>query len=217
MAPSPGDAATDPSINLRERLTGVPGLDIDNGLGRVRGNESKYAQVLALFVRGHEPDLRKIPEALRSGELSVAEQLVHALKGTAGLIGATGVACSAAALLTALQQKAARDELDKGCAELATRLGQLLEGLKKAADAAPAIVTPLVIDTARGAEVLHRLEAHLAAGDIAASTLARTESQLLRALLGDTAATLLSAIEIFDFEGALVALRAARQPGKAPT
>ena len=210
MAPLPVAAAVGPAINLRERLADVVGLDIDSGLGRVRGNETKYAQVLALFVRGHEPDLRKIPDAVRFGELSVAEQLVHALTGTAGLIGATAVAGAAAALLTALQQKAARDELDKGCAEMATRLGQLIDGLKKVTDGEPPIATPAVLDTARGAEVLRILEAHLEAGDIAASTLARTENQLLRALLGDAAAALLSAIDVFDFEGALVVLRAAK-------
>jgi len=214
VAPPPVAAAIGSALNLRERLADVAGLDIDNGLGRVRGNESKYAQVLALFVRGHEPDLRKIPEALRHGELSVAEQLVHALKGTAGLIGATAVAGSAAALLTALQQKTARDELDKCCAELATRLGQLIDGLNKVKDSEPPVATAPLIDTARGAEVLRDLEAHLEAGDIAASTLARTENQLLRALLGDAATALLSAIDVFDFEGALVVLRAAKQEGK---
>ncbi len=215
--PLSGAAPVSAAGNLRERLAAVVGLDIDNGLTRVRGNENKYAQVLALFVRGHEPDLQKIPEALRHGELSVAEPLVHALKGTAGLIGATAVARAASALLTGLQQKAARDELDKGCAELVTRLGQLVDGLKKVAAEEPAAaVTAAVPDTARGAEVLRRLEAHLEAGDMAASTLARNESKLLRALFGDAAAAPLSAIEVFDFEGALVALRALKGEEKPP-
>jgi HPt (histidine-containing phosphotransfer) domain-containing protein len=207
--PSPIAAPIMPSANLRQRLAEVAGLDVENGLARVRGDEAKYAQVLALFVRGHELDLQKIPEALHCGQTSAAEQLVHALKGTAGLIGATAVAGAAAALLAALQQKAARDEIDKGSAELATRLGQLIDGLKKAQDDEPAIATEAV-DTARGAEVLRLLEARLEAGDISAGTLARAETQLLRAVLGDAAAALLAAIEVFDFERALAELRAAK-------
>jgi two-component system sensor histidine kinase/response regulator len=207
--PSPIAAPIMPSANLRQRLAEVAGLNVENGLARVRGNEAKYAQVLALFVRGHELDLQKIPEALHSGQMSAAEQLVHALKGTAGLIGATAVAGAAAALLAALQQKAARDEIDKGCAELATRLGQLIDGLKQVQDSEPAIATEAV-DTARGAKVLRLLEARLEAGDISAGTLARAETQLLRAVLGDAAAALLAAIEVFDFERALAELRAAK-------
>jgi DNA-binding response OmpR family regulator len=211
VASSPLPAAAAAPTEIRQRLAGVVGLDIDNGLGRVRGNEDKYAQVLALFVRGHELDLPKLSAALRGGEFGVAEQLVHALKGTAGLIGATAVAGSAAALLTVLQQKAAGDEIDRNYAELATRLDQLIDGLKAAQQVEPAPAPAPPVDAARGVEVLRLLEERLAAGELAASTLARAEDRLLRALLGDAAAAaLLEAIEMFDFEHALVLLGAAK-------
>ena len=216
VTPFPSPLVLDAGPTLRERLSAVAGLDVGNGLGRVRGNEDKYGQVLALFVRGHEADPEKIAEALHCGEMGVAEQLAHALKGTAGLIGATAVAGAAAALLSALQQKTGREAIDQGYAELATQLGQLIASLKQAQDGEPNRAALAVIDTGRGAEVLRTLEACLASGDMAASSLARRENQLLRAVLGEAAEAVLSAIEVFDFEAARLALRAATGKPHSP-
>ena len=59
----------------------------------------------------------------------------------------------------------------------------------------------------RCGEVLGRLEVLLESGDMAAGLLARKEKVFLQQALGSAADPMLSAIEIFDFELALVELR----------
>ena len=54
------------------------------------------------------------------------------------------------------------------------------------------------------------LESLLENGDMDACLLAREESHVLLAALGESGESLLSAIRVFDFERALAELRAAR-------
>jgi hypothetical protein len=61
-------------------------------------------------------------------------------------------------------------------------------------------------DTTRLAEVLTHLETLLRQGDMAAGDLARKETALLRAALGDAAESLLRRIDAFDFDNAAVQL-----------
>jgi PAS domain S-box-containing protein len=194
---------------LKQRLASVPGLDIENGLARVRGNVEKFSQVIALFLRGHESSLDKISKALKAGDVSIAEQLTHALKGSAGLIGATAVAELATALLDSIRLKAGREEIEGSFAALEPVLRQLIDGLKNAQTDEQAD-TRIVVDKKRCNDVLSSLEYLLQNGDMAAEKLANAEQQLLRAALGETGSTMLSAIRIFDFEKALAVLRKAR-------
>ncbi len=92
-----------PSLGLKDLLKKAPGIDIDNALERVRGNEVKYLRILALFLDGHQSDVENISRALDSGQLETAEQLTHSLKGSASLIGATAVSEGATVLLSAIR------------------------------------------------------------------------------------------------------------------
>ncbi len=195
---------------LTQRLVNVPGLDIESGLERVRGKEDKYAQVITLFLRGHEFDVEKIADALNANDLTAAEQLAHALKGSVGLIGASEAAGAATHLLKLIRHKAARDEIDTAYATLADFLRPLIAGLNEVHNGDDEATAPEAVDLSRCKTVLAQLEALLAGGDMAAGDLARTEKPLLQAALGKSSATLLSAIEVFDFELALAELRAAK-------
>ena len=96
---------TPAEANAGNRLARVSGLDVASGLARVRGNEEKYRQVISLFLNSHRDDPDKIVAALAADDHQAAEQVIHALKGSAGLIGAQEVTSEAAALLDALRRK----------------------------------------------------------------------------------------------------------------
>ena len=137
-------AASLPSAQLaalKQRLAGVPGLDVAQGITRLRGNAQKFDQLIGLFLQQHALDVENIAAALAADQQSSAELLVHSLKGSAGLIGATAVAELAAALLSALRQHRGREDIEQHYAALAPQLAALVAGLQQvrlAADTAPA-------------------------------------------------------------------------------
>lgn len=195
---------------LRDALSVIPGLDIESGLARVRGNEAKYTQILTLFVRGHEFDVEKSAAAIVAGEMLVAEQWIHSLKGTAGLIGASDASAAAAALLRTLHERGTAQDIKRDHARLAEAMGQLIAGLKKSLGGEAEDRTPVpVIGPVPARELVSRLKGLLEAGAPAARTLAIEHRPALQAALGGAAERVLASIEVYDFERALNALRAA--------
>jgi len=196
---------------FKRRFSGVPGLDVDKGLARLRGNQQKFKQVIGLFLQQHALDVENIATALAADLMSNAEQLVHSLKGSSALIGATQVAELATALLSALRQHSGREDIELRYAALAPELQTLIAGLQQAQQPPDAEPVPMATADAGDQAQLTALEQLLENGELLALSAAREQSQLLLDALGkEPGAALLSAIEIFDFEGALALLRAAR-------
>ena len=195
---------------FKRRFSDVLGLDVDKGLSRLRGNQQKYKQVIGLFLQQHALDIEKIATALAADQMSSAEQLVHSLKGSSALIGATQVAELATALLSALRQHSGREDIELRHAALMPELQTLIAGLQKAQESPDTEPAPMTT-VQEGQERLTALEKLLENGELLALTAAREQSQFLLDALGkEPGAALLSAIETFDFEGALALLRAAR-------
>ena len=141
--------------------------------------------------------------------MTSAEQLVHSLKGSAGLVGATPVAELATALLGALRQHCGREDIELRYAALAPELRALIAGLQQALGTADTDPVPLPPDD--GDQRLRRLEQLLENGELQALSVTREQSQFLFDALGkESGAALISAIEVFDFERALALLRAAQ-------
>ena len=131
-APQPAPVAPAPEIAaLKQRLAGVRGLDVDQGITRLRGNAQKFDQLIGLFLQQHAFDADKIGAALVADQQSSAELLVHSLKGSAALIGATAVAELAAALLSALRQHRGRKDIERHYVALAPQLTALIAGLQQ--------------------------------------------------------------------------------------
>ena len=203
------------SLPITDRLASVRGLNLQDGLARVRGNEEKYAQVIDLFRRQHDTDAIRIKESVEAGDMVLLEQLTHALKGSAALIGADSVAEAAARLIASIRQKASASEIEAHHETLNRRLHQLIDGLAQIAHdesgATHAAGEESPIDQERCKNILEQLEALLESGDLVANTLAQTEKRVLTQSLGKAGEAMLSAIEVFDFELALSELREARR------
>jgi two-component system sensor histidine kinase/response regulator len=201
-------AETMPELStFRKCLNSTPGLDAEEGIARVRGSEEKYAQIIDLFLRKHELDLEQLADTLVSGDMTQAEQIVHALKGSASLIGAKVCAERAAEVLNLIRHKAAQGEIDAAYQAMAPALRQLIDGLRNARRSDETAPTEGHSDPHRCREILSRLHLLLDAGDLSAGTLAHKESRLLQETLGNEATALLSAIQVFDFALALKELK----------
>ena len=79
----------------------VPGIDIQSGLRRLRGNKKLFRSILSVFLK----DFSKVSEALRDAlngrrlsDMELARALVHKIKGTAGNISAKELHQAALAL-----------------------------------------------------------------------------------------------------------------------
>ncbi len=205
---------------LSRHLAGVSWIDIEAGLARVRNNEDKFRQLIRLFLQEHRGDLKKISAALAESDLQTIEQVAHSLKGAAGLIGAMKVATMAMSLLETVR----KGEDDQGAlfvclTALEAPFHELVEGLDNTGTgvAENAVVENSPTDPValpfldhRARHMLLQLERLLRDGDINATEFARKESENLLNALGKSAETLLAAIDIFDYERALLELQSAK-------
>ncbi len=213
FAPAQAEKASPPpeeraktSSPLSARLGQVPSLDIAGGLARVRGNEDKYVQVISLFLHSHREDAKNISNALSRNDLKQAELIAHALKGSAGLIGAKEVSAFASALVEAIRHEEDASQIEQRHLELLPPLNTLIEELD-AALREPEAEQNTESSPDAPSDVCLELSTLLENGDLAARDLAQKERQCLMALLGPRATTILSAIEVFDFPLALSELR----------
>ena len=206
--PLPPEPPVHTSTPLSARLGQVPSLDVAGGLARVRGNEEKYAQVISLFLRSHRDDAQSITNAMSRNDLKQAELIAHALKGSAGLIGAKEVSALASALVEAIRHDEEANLIEQRHLELLPPLNTLVEELDAALrEPEPEQNTESAPEAP--SDVCLELSTLLENGDLAARDLAQKERQRLAALLGPRATTILSAIEVFDFPLALAELRLA--------
>ena len=91
------------SQNLLD-LPEIDGVDIKEGLKRVRGNIRLYRDLLIKFAAKHSDTGLQISDALYIGDRSTAERIAHTVKGVAGTIGIKQVQLAAEKL-----EKAIRD------------------------------------------------------------------------------------------------------------
>lgn len=193
-----------------ERLAGVMGLDYQLGLQRALGNSRIYANVLTVFCESHEQDAMRFSASLAAHDLVAVGHLAHALKGSAGMIGAMRVSEMAGAIQTACDRSEGLAAMEGLCADLTKEISTLIEGIRAAGAVGNA--PPLAGDKARLGKVLARLESLLEAGDMEAVDLARSEALLLHATLGAAGDSLLQRVNAYDYEEALAILRASGTP-----
>jgi len=82
----------------------LEGVDTQAGLARFAGNAERYRHWLLAFVDESAHWQAQVSAQLASGQLDQARQSAHAMRGRAGMLGASEVQFAAAALEQALEQ-----------------------------------------------------------------------------------------------------------------
>lgn len=72
------------------------GIDVEDALGRVLGNEQLLSRLLGLFL--NDTSLAALEDAIACGDETAAEEAAHTLKGTAGNLSIRPVHETAAAV-----------------------------------------------------------------------------------------------------------------------
>ena len=82
----------------------LPGVDLDEGLGRCGGNRSLFAELLAQFGTLYAATADQIGRMCAAGEIEEAFILIHTVKGAAANLGMKDLAEAAAAVEHALER-----------------------------------------------------------------------------------------------------------------
>jgi len=183
----------------------IPGLDVAAGMNRTLGRWSSYEGLLRKFLAGQAGAPDRLRAHLARGEKVDAERVAHTLKSSAGNIGAAGLQEIAGRLEAALRGTAAADGLESDLAAAARELARLVAAI---AAALPPAAPAAAIDGSAAKRELAQLEALLADDDAQALDFHARHRDLLRAVLGETAAELEAALDACDLEAALNILRA---------
>ncbi|WP_295456577.1 PAS domain S-box protein [uncultured Thiodictyon sp.] len=190
-----------------------PMAGFDTPLGRQEGGWSAdECRHLRTYAQEHGQDMVELRRRLAADEREQARFIVHNLKGVSGTLGAAAVAHAAAALETALRAGANASVCEPLMATLEAAYtavsGAILERLP-GLPVEPSAKHPAAADLK---DLVRRLEALLAVGDIAAAHLFRESEGALRAALGDAATPLARQIESFDYDQARQTLHAIAWP-----
>ncbi|MYM22044.1 response regulator [Duganella sp. FT135W] len=103
-------AEPDPMPVLRRSETPSaprPGIDVHAALERLGGHDALLSQLLSLFAHDFESSLQQIQDAIHSGEMLRAADLVHRIRGAAGNLSANELFKTSTALEDRLREEPA--------------------------------------------------------------------------------------------------------------
>ena len=124
--PSTAPLARAGDAQIVAHLREIPGLNVEAGVYGFRGGPRAYAQLLHRFVISHAQDMAAFDEALASGQVERAIQIVHALRGASGVLAAQRLEECARALEHALRQAAPAQEVNAAVNRCADRFSELM-------------------------------------------------------------------------------------------
>ncbi len=119
------------TTDWRTALAGVDGLDCARGVSIVRGKWPTYLRILRTFVSTQADAGPKLERALADGRLTDVEHIAHALKGSAGNIGALRVFEMAADVCSAIRAGGDAAAVARPVARLVRTLSPLLTALRQ--------------------------------------------------------------------------------------
>jgi two-component system sensor histidine kinase/response regulator len=180
----------------------IEGIDVKGGLHRVGGNVGLYRKLLSSFASSQALVAQQIGDLLQAGDRAAAERAAHSTRGVAGNIGATALSELASRVEKAIRERH-EDE-------------SLLQDLAKACDSAVAAVRAALPDDVvattsdvapASTETVSQLLQYLESGDVAAPDFFAGHRSGLLLVLGERGKSVERAIDDFDFDAALAAMR----------
>ncbi|MFM5148861.1 PAS domain-containing hybrid sensor histidine kinase/response regulator, partial [Aeromonas rivipollensis] len=213
VEPDEQDLPRDMQAGPLAPLDGFPGLDLQQGLAALQGNQDKYLALLRHFASEHHQDMVLLRHHLQTGDSVTATRLVHTLRGVASTLGMADLAQQC----LQLEQRLAEDGLEQPAlmTAIAGALVALRERLGEEAPVPAAELIPLGSQWQR--DLRHQMETLLAQSDTAVIPLFEQYAAPLRLMLGPRSETLARQLKAFNFDGALLTLRQCVESDEPPT
>ncbi|MET0517353.1 MAG: PAS domain S-box protein [Burkholderiaceae bacterium] len=211
QAPLPGAAGgADMSARVMVDADANAALNCEQGL-RLWGNASAWRRALRRFAAEQADGGPRLLALLRGAQWLDARALVHRWRGVAGSLALPALLAAAGPLEDALRLGLHEQVLDKG-EQLARALQQVLEAVAELDAAGASAPMPLGTEPPAGPQggaqtaLLQRMERALKHGELDDAAL----QQLIQRLGVARCAPLIEALDQFDFDAGLQALRALR-------
>jgi CheY-like chemotaxis protein len=191
-----------PSIAPSNGIPAISGLDVEDGLFRVGGNQKLYLRLLRQFEEQQGDSGEQIASALAKGDLDTASRLAHTLKGVAGNVGAKTVHIAAAHLEKLIRDQAAPEDLKQAREQVAVALDELIAQMRVTlAPEIPAQAPATATDPAQSREAAAQLNSLLGQFDPGAADFIETHKSYLRPLFtSEEWAQLMQHAESYSFE-----------------
>ncbi|HMD31427.1 MAG TPA: response regulator [Candidatus Acidoferrales bacterium] len=190
-------------------LPEIEGVDVAGGLRRVAGNKRLYADLLGQFAAKQGDCRAQIAAALDSGDRNSAERIAHTVKGVAGNLGILAVFKAAEGVEKAIHNgdSTMPARLDELAALVDRQVRAIHTALPSASPAAHDAAAAVPFVPAVAAKAIARLSALIEASDgDAAEAFHEVADAVGGRASSPRVAALKSAIQDYDFEGALVKL-----------
>ena len=195
-----------------DRLVSMPGVNVARGLSALRGNVSKYQDLLQRFIETHADDMTRLTAILADDKhvgTDSARLLVHNIKGTAATLGIEHLSEMAGKLEVVFRtSQGARvliDDIRPEMEAIHVELRDLAVLLSSPVTVTSVDVVPL--ESWELKAVLDQLNTMLAQNDYAAIALLEEYGPALCLALGQPGEELVRLIKRFSFEAALEILR----------
>jgi len=225
---APGDAAAE-----EDPFAGIPGLTMSQALMYLPGRTAVYERVLRQFSQHYADGVEGLDDSVARCAWSETRRLLHSLRGACGAVGASGLSVQCRTIEARLDAEVDDSPCDAGVLQalqvlqddLAMLVTAVMERLQRPLTAGSSTVaTPAPEDGASLStdaaldERLDELLALLAAADFRAGALHRTLEQAIVQRWGSVnAGALARPLRLHDYEAALTALQALRDPAAAAT
>jgi HPt (histidine-containing phosphotransfer) domain-containing protein len=122
----------------------LPGLDTRAGLDEVGGNVELYKSLLRKFRNDYQGAANKISGAVEKGKVEIAHLLLHAIRSSAGVIGAVRVRAAAEGLEGSLVRR--QPDGSETLTELTASLAELLDTIERLEDGPELVIRPATAD-----------------------------------------------------------------------
>jgi len=127
------DAHASDSTELSS-FSSLPGIDVEDGLRRFRGNKSLYIKLLRNFAANYAGIADEIRESLALTDMKRVRRLLHTVRGTAGNLSATDLYSSVEELRAVVSENRP-DDIEQHLGNMEENLLRVLESVRILKDA----------------------------------------------------------------------------------
>ncbi len=196
------------AVDLRQPLEAIAGLEMTLCLSNLHGRIDKYVLLLRQYALLHAQDTDRIVASIEQADYSGARGIAHGLKGVAATLGIVRIRELAASLEAALREEQPLERIAVLIEQLDREHAPLLSAIRNLPDPNRPVAVLATPDPQRVRDAVAELIDLLADSDARANHLLRAAKPLLCAALGEGFDDLAREIETFDYDAALIRLRA---------
>ncbi|EKF9772421.1 response regulator [Vibrio cholerae] len=189
-------SASKPAMNALLDLPQLTGVDLEQAIFRIGGNQQRYFEILRHFIDSQVDELNSVTGLIEAQDWSSATRVAHTLKGSAANLGLEALAQLAAEMEQSLEQQVPPSfEQLQQAQSLLTQVDDELSAWEHQHK------EPLLVENLDWGLWYQQLQQAINGYDVSALSLSKSIRQVSQ---WDSAqqAALISAIEDFDFEQA---------------